>query len=288
MDTKVDTVKKIGFCFLIYDSIIHEELWNIFFKDVDSNKYNIYIHYKFNKPLTYFENYKLNHCIHTNYADVTLIHAHNILFKKAYEDGCYKIISLSQSCIPFKSFDYIYDFLTRDGYGHFNIMPQSQCFPRCNKLLNYYDISVIQKSYNWFILNREICERVINGDKERINHEYESIYAPEEHYFITCIFNNNLQDQIITTPNVANDATTFTNWEGMDYKYPSNYGLKIYDSITEDEIAYLMNSKCLFGRKFTRECLTYFMNSPYIDFITSQKSKETPFVKEEMDNKVDA
>ena len=110
-------MKKIGFCFLIYDVINLEELWNIFFKNVEPQKYNIYIHYKFNKPLKYFENYKLNNCIDTKYADVSLIHAHNLLFKKAYDDGCYKIISLSQSCIPFKSFNYIYDFLTKDDYS---------------------------------------------------------------------------------------------------------------------------------------------------------------------------
>ena len=55
---------------------------------------------------------------------------------------------------------------------------------------------------------------------------YKNIYAPDEICYITNIFINNLQDEIITTPNVANDATTFTNWEGMDYKFPSNRGFK--------------------------------------------------------------
>jgi hypothetical protein len=263
-------MKKIAFCFLIYDVINNEELWNIFFKNVDTNKYNIYIHYKFNKPLKYFEKYKLNDCVETKYADVSLIHAHNLLFKKAYVEGCNKIISLSQSCIPFKSFDHIYNFLTRDDFGHFNVMPQTQCFPRCNNLLNYYDKNVIQKSYNWFILNRKICESIVNFDKQKIDDQYGSIYAPEEHYFITNVFHNNLQDEIITTPNLANDATTFTNWEGMDYKYPSYRGLKNYISITEDEMLYLMNSKCLFGRKFNRECIASLANKTYIDFITSR------------------
>ena len=45
-------MKKIAFCFLIYDTINHEELWNNFFKNVDPAKYNIYIHYKYNKQLT--------------------------------------------------------------------------------------------------------------------------------------------------------------------------------------------------------------------------------------------
>ena len=53
-------MKKIAFCFLIYDTINHEDLWFLFFKNVNKDKYNIYIHYKDNKPLKYFEEYKLN------------------------------------------------------------------------------------------------------------------------------------------------------------------------------------------------------------------------------------
>jgi len=264
-------MKKIAFCFLIYDNIHNEELWNLFFKNVDTNKYSIFIHYKNNLPLKYFEKYKLKECIQTKYGDVSIVHAHNLLFKHAYDDGCCKIISLSQSCIPFKSFDFIYEFLTKDHYGYFNLTPQSQCFPRCNQLLNYYDKSVIQKSHEWFILNRNLCEKIIHCDKEKINDEYGSIYAPEEHYFIMNVFYNNLQDEIITTPNLANDASTFTNWEGMDYKYPSNRGLKNYSSITPDEILHLMHSKCLFGRKFNHECIRFFIqNHEYIEFITSK------------------
>lgn len=262
-------MKKIAFCFLIYDQINFEDLWNFFFKDVDKNKYNIYIHYKYYKPLQYFEEYKLNECIESKYADVSLIHAHNLLFKKAYEDGCYKIISLSQACIPFKSFDYIYDFLCKDNYGHFNVAPQEQCFPNCNTLLQYYDKNVIQKSSNWFILNRKICELVINEDKNKINKEYSNIYAPEEIYFITVVFYNNLQNEIITTPNLANDATTFTNWSGMDYKYVSDNGLKTYDCIDKEEIVYLLNSKCLFGRKFSNRCYLNLYIKEYIEVINS-------------------
>jgi len=243
-------MKKLGFCFLIYDIIHQEELWNIFFKNVDTTKYSVYIHYKMNRPLKYFEKYKLNNCIETKYCDVSIIHAHNLLFQKALEDGCDKIISLSQSCIPLKSFDYIYDFLTKDDFCHFNIHPQSQCFPRCTSLLQYYDKSLIQKSSNWFILNRKVCDVLVKYDKSKINMEYSSIYCPEEHYFITSIFKNNLEKEIITTPNLAIGATTFTNWEGMDYKYPSTRGLKNYTEISDEEFKYLLDSTSLFGRKF--------------------------------------
>jgi hypothetical protein len=90
---------------------------------------------------------------------------------------------------------------------------------------------------------------------------------PDEHCYITNIFYHNLQDEIITTLNLADGATTFTNWQGMDYKYPSDRGLKHYSSITEEELLYLLDGKCFFGRKFSRECISL-INKKYIDFIT--------------------
>lgn len=258
---------KVAFCFLIYDTINHEELWNFFFKNVDPNKYNIYIHYKFNTPLKYFENYKLNHCIETKYADITLVHAQNLLLEKALHDPENRhFIFISNSCIPFKSFQYVYDNLN-EKYSYFNITPQSQCFPRCNMTLNMIDIQYIQKASQWCILNRKHSQLMINN-KEYIRWFGYCGTVPDEHCYITNIFYNNLQNEIITTPNLPNDATTFTNWEDMDYKYPSSSGLKNYSFITEDELLYLMESKCLFGRKFNKDCYSLF-NKKYIDFISN-------------------
>jgi hypothetical protein len=262
--------KTLAFCFLIYDEIYHEETWNLFFNGVEPQKYKIYIHYKTKKSSKYFEHCKLDTCIPTKYADVSLIHAHNLMFKKALDDGCDKMISLSQACIPMKSFDYVYDFLCKDDYGHFNVMPQIACFPRCTELLKYYPKSIIQKSSEWFILNRHLCEVVTTTNSCTIDQEYGTIYAPEEHYFITTIFHHNLQHKIIATPNLANDATTFTNWTGMKYKYMTSNGLKNYDAIHKEELLYLLGSNCLFGRKFTKRCSLFLRVKEYIETITTR------------------
>jgi hypothetical protein len=111
---------------------------------------------------------------------------------------------------------------------------------------------------------------VTNYGNTKINNIYGNIQSPEEHYFLTLVYLNNLQNKVIITHNLSNDATTFTNWEGMDYKYVSTKDLKDYMSITEEEIIYLLNSKCLFGRKFNSECYSSLNNKIYIDFITSK------------------
>ena len=59
-------MKSLGLCFLIYDKINHEELWYNWLKNVDDKKYKIYIHYKNDSKLKYFEKYKLNNCIFQN------------------------------------------------------------------------------------------------------------------------------------------------------------------------------------------------------------------------------
>jgi hypothetical protein len=157
-----------------------------------------------------------------------------------------------------------------DNYGYFNVSPQIQCFPNCNYLLNVIDKKFISKSHNWFILNRKLVENLCFDKDDFLNKYYNTIYAPAEYFYYTLIKKLNLVTEIIMTSNSANDATTFTNWEGMDYKYPSNRGLKNYNSITEEELLYLMNSKCLFGRKFNKECILD--NKQYIKFISSQLS----------------
>jgi len=266
-------MKKIAFCYLIYDIINQEELWNNFFKNINKDKYNIYIHYKTNKELKYFNKYKLNNCINTNYTDQTIIHAYNILFKTAYEldNDNYKFIIISQSCIPLKSFDYIYDHLTKDNKGYFNECPVIQCYPNCNNLLNYIDKQYISKSHNWFILNRELILYLAYIEHDIIDILYNDIYAPAEYFYYTFIKKNNMENHICITNNLSIDATTFTYWKGMDYVFDdiTLNGLKNYSNINLIELEYLLNSKSLFGRKFEYNCKINNSNENFELFISN-------------------
>jgi hypothetical protein len=265
-------MKKIAFCFLIYDTIIQEEIWNHFFSNVNINKYNIYIHYKTNTPLKFFERYKLKNCIETRYEDHTIPLAYNLLFREAFnhDPENEKFVIVSGACIPLKPFDYIYQQLTSDHYGYFNVCPQSQCFPHCNSLLTTMDKKYISKSHNWFILNRTLVEKLCFDKDDILRKDFSTLYAPAEYFYYTYIRLQNLENQIRTTANIAAGATTFTNWQGMNYKYVSRDGLKTYRSISKRELYYLLESKSLFGRKFTRDCFTSLTDLKYIMFITTR------------------
>lgn len=261
-------MKKIAFCFLIYDIINHEDIWNIFFKNVDKNKYNIYIHYKENTPLKYFDQYKLTECVETSHGTISLILAQNLLLKKALQDKANKhFIFISNSCIPLKNFHYIYNGLN-ESYSYFNITPQSSCFPRCNKIINMINKKYIQKASQWCILNSKhatlMCENT--GYIEW----FKNIKAPDEHCYITNIYYHGLEKEIQTTANLSDGATTFTNWPNMTYKYkyPADKKLHIYTTISNEELLHLIKSKSLFGRKFDKTC-TLLSNKPYLNTITS-------------------
>ena len=262
-------MKKIAFCFLINDIINHEDIWNHFFSNVDKNKYNIYIHYKIDKKLKYFDDKKIE-SIETKYENHTIPLAYNVLFRKAYEnDDNFKFVIVSGSCIPLKSFDYIYEMMTKDELGYFNECPTSQCYPNCNNLLNVIDKKYISKSHNWFILNRRLVKELCFDNDDFLRKHYDKIYAPAEYFYFTFIKMLGLEEEVVVTHNAANDATTFTNWEGMDYRYPSYFGLKNYNEISQEELKLLLESRCIFGRKFTIPCIRSLLNPMYINAISS-------------------
>ena len=103
-------MNKIAFIFLIYNVINHEDIWYNFFKNIDKNKYSIYIHYKIDEKLKYFEEYKIKDIVKTKYADISIVKAQNNLLKIALQDlNNTNFIFLSGSCIPLKPFNYIYE-----------------------------------------------------------------------------------------------------------------------------------------------------------------------------------
>ena len=249
---------KLAFLFLIYDKINCEELWYTFFKNVDPNKYSIYIHYKDNVQLKYFEKYKLTNCVNTSWGDISLVHAQNLLLNSAIKDPLNRhFIFLSNSCIPLKSFDNIYNLLDIN-YSYFAMCDQTHCFPRCNEVKQYLSIDNIQKSSQWCILNRKHSLIMIN-DNEVIKY-FKNIFAADEHVYITLIYKNNLQNEIISSY-----KTTYTDW--------SSGQIMSYNTITTSLLNSLLNSQHLFGRKFNEKCQNTIMCNNYINYISNNNIK---------------
>ena len=232
--------KKIAFLFLIYDEINNEKLWKSFFRSCDINKYSIYIHYKYYKKSNYFDKYKLKNIIPTEWGDISLVKAQNLLLKEALKDkNNTNFILLSNSCIPCKNFKYIYLNLNQK-FSYFDLCSDSQ-YNRCQKALNYINIYDIKKSSQWSILNRKHAKLLVNDE-----HKYIDWFdiCPDEHSYITYLFYNNLDNEIIKTTDGIN-AKTYVNW--LD-----NSLVKYYNYIDKNNLYNIYNSPCFFARKFKK------------------------------------
>jgi hypothetical protein len=277
-------MNKLAFIFLIYSTINHESIWYKFFKNVDKTRYNIYIHYKTDIKLEFFDEYKVKNIINTKYADISIVKAQNYMLNEALIDvNNTHFIFLSGSCIPFKSFDYIYNVLDSK-FSYFHIADKKECLPDCREALNYIDIKYLNKASQWCILNKKHSILLINGAnyyKHVHNHNtlnylvwFNNSYAPDELCYLTFlarVFNNKLENEIIATyyNKPPEYATTFANWEGMNYKYVSHNELKNYVYISENELIHLINSPCLFGRKFKHTTSLSLRHNYYINHISS-------------------
>ena len=263
--------------------INHESIWYRYFRDfeggVRKSQYNIYIHYKTDVRLEFFDEYKIHKSkiIDTKYADISIVKAQNILIKEALKDAKNThFIFLSGSCIPLKSFDYLYHYL-EPKYSYFHVADPDDCFPDCEVALQYIPKRHIHKASQWSILNRKHAELLTDGTASSdasgtYLRWFEDTYAPDELCYISYlsyIYNDTLDDEIIATsyhspPEVA---TTFANWEDMNYKYVSERELKNYKSISEEELEHLLRSKSLFGRKFKPSCYPSLNKKIYYDTI---------------------
>jgi hypothetical protein len=276
-------MNKIAFLFLIYDMINHENIWHRYFRGfqdgIRKSQYNIYIHYKTDVRLEFFDEYKIHKSkiIDTKYADISIVKAQNILIKEALKDAKNThFIFLSGSCIPLKSFDYLYHYL-EPKYSYFHVAYPDDCFPDCEVALQYIPKRHIHKASQWSILNRKHGALLVGNDSADASDTYlrwfEDTYAPDELCYISYlsyIYNDTLDDEIIATsyhspPEVA---TTFANWEDMNYTFVSERELKNYKNISEEELNHLLRSKSLFGRKFKPSCYPSLNKRFYYDTIT--------------------
>ena len=252
----INSNKKIALCFLIYDKINHEQIWYDYLKNIDPNKYNIYIHYKTNKPLRYFEKYKLQNCIETQWGRLSIVLAQNLILKEALKDPLNQhFIWLSGSCIPIKSFNYVYNYLDMEK-SYFNICPDSQIFPRANNALNYMESKNIKKAHMSSIINRKHSELFVNNDNN-IKTWFKDVEIPDEHAYISLLHHYNLHNELILTNNLAVGAIIFAQW-GDNEMFKDSILVKQtpneYKYICPEELEYLINSESLFARKFLPEC----------------------------------
>jgi len=203
--------------------------------------------------------------VETKWGDISLVEAQNRLFFRAMREDfdVYKMVLVSQSCIPLKTFQQVHRALTADGRSYVNEEPGHMALPRCLGAARFMPVSEIFKSSQWIVLGRDAAATCL-AHPEYVEY-FRRVFAPEEHFYITVLRKFRPKDPLIVYQPDLREATTFTYWHGMTDAYPfaagkdpgtRSIGPHLFEQVTAEELAYLRGSSpCLLGRKFAAQCV---------------------------------
>jgi len=184
---------KLAFCFLTYNDLVRFDIWNFFFKNADSTKYNIYIHPKTSENFTSkleFQYYTVKDIIFTkSKSDISIVNATLKLLENAFNqdsDNTY-FIFLTQSCIPLYNFDTLYKIITQFPNSVLSYIEGNR-IERYNQLENRFKKLIhpnlfVKQQPNMIII-RDDVQLFLNNDYTLY---FKHMVCPDEHYFINIL-----------------------------------------------------------------------------------------------------
>src|SRR3989344_3666643 len=157
MTKRNDKDKNIAFCFLLYDSIEHLPVWEIFLSQ--GHNFSIYSHVKTitqNTP-EWIKKASVK-TVNTDWCGEGLIYAFNEMLKEGLKDKKNKFFALlSGSCIPLYEYQKTYSLITKDPRAKMNYEKYKG---------DVFEDRTIYKSHQWVVLNRKVARDYIRlGDK---------------------------------------------------------------------------------------------------------------------------
>lgn len=255
---------KIAFIFLTVGNIKQIDIWKQFFKN-NEQLYSIYIHPKYPNLIDpNFKKYIIKDRIFTKWGDISLVNATNLLIKNALKDTLNKkIVLVSDSCIPIKTFKHIYNSLLSDNKSWFNYYKPSFLYGSREHLRRIYTIdeNIRKKCYitdQWMILDRK---HALSLYENKYLHKYFTKYRliPDEMYYISMlhIINPNIKGELkfkISGYNEYNkhDKVTYAKWYDPTLNILNKLHPIEFNIMKKNDLINLKNTKCLFARKFSK------------------------------------
>ncbi len=241
----------IALCFLVYDTVQHENIWEDFLSDPYADNFNVYAHIKDvnSKTPKWLKKNKVR-TIKTDWCGDNLVFAFIQMLREALKDKNNRFfVLLSGTCIPLHNTETTYDMIVSD--------PRSK--------INYEKIysTEFYKASQWVILNRENARDVIRlrdrSDKEakkylsymRATEDQHDYYhgggCADETYIINWLIHLNKLSELLRY------GTTYTAWSDRDMNHPIIFNKR---NILNHEDN-MRRERCIFARKFKDELGTY-------------------------------
>nr|GMC64979.1 glycosyltransferase BC10-like [Ipomoea batatas] len=279
---------KIAFLFLTPGALPFEKLWDQFFQGHEG-KFSVYVHASKDRPV-HFSRYFYNREIRSEkvvWGKISMVDAERRLLANALKDlDNQQFVLLSDSCIPLRSFDYVYNYLMYTNVSFVDCFedPGPHGSGRYSEhMLPEVEKKDFRKGAQWFTMKRQHAV-IIMADNLYYNkfHDYckpnmdggRNCYS-DEHYLPTFF-------SMLDSTGIANWSVTHVDWSEGKW-HPKSYTsrdvtyelMKNITSITEsvhvtsDSRKEVQTRPCLwngnqrpcylFGRKFLPETLDNLM-----------------------------
>lgn len=203
---------KIAFLFLLIDNPNFPELWDEYFKNIDSNKYSIYIHPKHKNKHSWRPQNVIKNIVKTSWG--CIVSAYLELFKEAFKNKSnYKFITISESCLPIKSFDKLYEESLKDNRSFIGFLDlkkydiKDRILKHSEELNIRINTSDIFKHNARFMLNRKHVKEILSlyENKDQNLEFYRTMHVGDE-FFLNSLKKND-------SKNIRNFSITHDDWE---------------------------------------------------------------------------
>lgn len=294
------SMKQIAFCFLLYDTIQHLNIWENFFDQDNDGTSTIYAHLKTvtNKTPTWIKNAKVR-TVSTNWCGEDLIHGFTQMLKKALINPNNKYFALiSGADIPLYTYSETYKKITSTSKTRMSFqLDDGNVFEERDDIYN---------AHQWVILNRETAMDYLklvdpkNSKSKKFIQKFRKIYkengvsvgrkkaiknddstwlggCPDEIYPINWLkelYSRNLSKHI------SNQMTTYTAWDfEKDPDHPEIFNIKTVKKAKKE----ICGRGHIFARKFTEDAADYIgMNCGKGYSVTKKKYTNHPIVRKEL------
>lgn len=293
-------VKQIAFCFLLYDTIQHLNIWENFFNQDYDGTSSIYAHIKTvtDKTPEWIKKSKVR-TVGTNWCGEGLIHAFVQMLKKALKNSNNKYFALiSGSDIPLYNYQETYKKITASSKSRINYeLYDGNVFEDRNDIYN---------GHQWVILNRKTAIdyiKLVDPDNKKAKEfiqKFRKIYkengvsigrkkaikSPDSSWMGGCpdeIYPINWLIQLYGRKNISNHVinqmSTYTAWDfEKDPEHPKVFNIQTVKRAMKE----ICGRGHIFARKFTEEAAEYIAMNCGKGYSSNNKNTNHPIVRKEL------